>query len=446
VIQIGAMHWGLVGRFLSDFGTALQARSRLVGIAAALGLVVVASLGVASYAVGASSSRERATARALLTAASPRPAVTSGWSVQRLPVPRGAFPTPMSCSSWASCTAVAVYYPTDNSNPDFLFALRWNGHRWSSRRIPRGPAGATSAGISSVSCPSRLSCVAVGDFTTADPQRGPFVPLAERWNGAQWSVDPVPTPAGPYTRSTLSSVSCTSRSACTAVGESYWYPPFATSAAESPLVERWNGTAWSIEPSGGGGPLTGVSCTSAVSCTATGQAGNEPFGERWDGTSWLVEATHQPPLREPDGANELDAISCTSSASCTAVGQSYWGALYGYDNLTLVERWNGSSWLVQPNPNPSPITVNELWGVSCASAKSCTAVGDFGDRSGDGMLPLVERWNGAHWSVIPTPRSLVARQPGQWPSSSLHSIACFSRRGCIAAGSDEGRALAAEFR
>src|SRR5215472_9089561 len=119
---------------------------------------------------------------------------------------------------------------------------------------PRVPTGQ----LFWVSCPAADSCMAVG--TSVKPS-GAGVTLAERWNGHSWRVLRTPNPPGAAV-SQLIGVSCTSASACTAVGVSN---PGSSSAKT--LAERWNGTRWAIQsipnPRQGGGGLGGVSCTSA---------------------------------------------------------------------------------------------------------------------------------------------------------------------------------------
>jgi hypothetical protein len=91
--------------------------------------------------------------------------------------------------------------------------------------------------------------------------------LAERWNGTTWTVQPTPSLAN----SSLRSVSCSSDTACTAVG---YYKD--AGAVTRTLAERWNGTSWTIQPSadssnGQDSYLFGVSCTSATACMAVGR-------------------------------------------------------------------------------------------------------------------------------------------------------------------------------
>ncbi len=105
-------------------------------------------------------------------------------------------------------------------------------------------------------------------------------------------------------------------------------------------------------------------------CTAVGSYSNGgnsvTLAERWDGTSWTVQPTPSP------GQNDnLTSVSCTSDIACTAAG---------YENnagtqVTLAERWDGTSWTVEPTPSLSPNPYNTLFGVSCTSPAACTAVG-----------------------------------------------------------------------
>jgi hypothetical protein len=73
VVQTGTMYRGFVGRSLSVFGIAVRVllRRRATGVAA--GMVIVALLGAASFAVAANSSREKAIARAINLRASDVP-------------------------------------------------------------------------------------------------------------------------------------------------------------------------------------------------------------------------------------------------------------------------------------------------------------------------------------------------------------------------------------
>src|SRR5215475_10888739 len=136
-----------------------------------------------------------------------------------------------------------------------------------------------------VSCPAANSCMAVGTYTKAS---GAGVTLAERWDGTAWRIQPVPSPPG-AAWSNLFGVSCVSPSACEAVGITA-----SRSGAQTALAERWNGSSWQLQPTPNlsqGGGLNGVSCSSASACTAVGASGAGPLAERWDGARWSIQAT-----------------------------------------------------------------------------------------------------------------------------------------------------------
>src|SRR5690348_67038 len=110
--------------------------------------------------------------------------------------------------------------------------------------VPTIPNGRLVA----VSCPSAHNCIAVGSYNTgrleqpgAEPL-GSTRPLAERWDGRRWALQNVPNPprsAFTLDQSYLNAVDCTSTSSCVAVGAGGRF---------APLAERWDGHRWSIQP------------------------------------------------------------------------------------------------------------------------------------------------------------------------------------------------------
>ena len=181
---------------------------------------------------------------------------------------------------------------------------------------------------------------------------------------------------------------------------------------------------WSVVPSPSPGALSGVSCTSAAACTAVGDYGNSSDNpttlvESWNGTSWTVVPSPSP----GSSANGLSGVSCVSAAACTAVGSR----ADSTDLLpkTLIESWNGASWSVVPSPNRGS-DGDPLSGVSCVSLAACTAVGT--KSIGVNFVPrtLIESWNGTSWSVVPSPN------PGS--GDDLGGVSCVSAAACTAVG------------
>jgi hypothetical protein len=368
---------------------------------------------------------------------------TIPWTIHSTPKPTGTteetyngYLYGTSCSSSTACTAVGSY---DNStSAEATLADRWNGTEWSVQSMP-APEGGSGNRLLSVSCSSSNACTAVGRYTKS----GTEITLAEQWNGEKWAIQSTPNPEGAK-GSSLSGVSCTSSTACTAIGSYYskfregLFPEYVT------LAERWNGTVWTIQstPNPEGATtsvLLGVSCASSSACTAAGDYTNSSktevtLAESWNGTTWSIQSTPNP---TGGSKNLLQGVSCSSSTACTAVGQ-YVNSSGTY--VTLAERWNGTEWSLQPLP--SSVAADEsdrygssdLYGISCSSSIQCVAVGSVDRESED--TTLAEVWNGVEWSVQGAPR----------PSDGvLYGVSCPSETSCTSAGSQFGYAFKGGF-
>ena len=109
--------------------------------------------------------------------------------------------------------------------------------------------------------------------------------------------------------------------------------------------------------------LWGVDALSSTSAWAVGRADTgtlpirRPVIERWNGAAWSISAS---PL--PSGGGELRDVDATSASNAWAVG--FTNSSNG--NLTLTERWNGSAWSIVPSPSVS--AQNHLLGVKTLSA------------------------------------------------------------------------------
>ena len=413
---------------------------------------------VAAPAVAGWAAACLAAAATILIGASAAPATTSGqgWSVTPSPNPR--VPTGqlfwVSCPTAHSCMAVGTYVKASGEGVNL--AEQWNGNSWRILPTPN-PSGIAVSGLFGVACTSASACMAVGASTTA---AGTARALAERWNGTRWTIQPTPNP--PQGGGFLNGVSCTSASACTAVG---------TSNAGT-LAERWNGTRWTIQPTPnpaqGGGGFSGVSCMSASACTAVGGSSAGTLAERWNGTRWTIQPTPNP----AQGGGFLTSVACASASACTAVGVSNAG--------TLAEGWNGTTWRIQPTPTPARAQFAFLNTVACTSPSACTAAGAYINSSG-AFQTLAEHWNGTAWHRQATPnqgsslligvsctlaaactavgysnnnqspgvlaersagafwRTQAAPNPPGAASSSLNSVACTARSACVAVGATTSR-------
>ena len=332
----------------------------------------------------------------------------SRWELQRIPNPTGSetFLTSVSCVSPTACAAVG--YGRIGARTTTI-AERWDGTDWHLQATPN-IKGVNSSRLSSVSCSAASACTAVGfsGELFGDPQA-----VAERWDGMSWSLQANPAPLG-ATRTALSSVSCPSHASCVATG--YWHD---NAKGGGTLAEHWDGSTWTIEPTPGGltAKYTAVSCTTPNACLVVGKSDLSDFvTARWDGASWT--STTAPPTDTFIGTDYL-GLSCGSTVNaCVAVGAAQ-TARFDFTYVALAAAWDGSSWTLQTTTSPSGATANELVAVSCATERSCVAVG-YQYISPDARQPLVEHWNGAGWRVRTTP---------EVPGSSLSAVSCSAVNG-----------------
>jgi hypothetical protein len=363
-------------------------------------------------------------ASASLVAVMASAALAAGWVPHTTPAVPGAKASQLaavSCPAPSVCTAVGGTTSAGGLEGSTL-AERWNGTTWSLRATPN-PAGAAQSDLRGVSCPISASCFAVGASAT---QFGALTStLAERWDGTSWTLTGTPDPTG-QSDTELQSVSCTSRSACTAVG---FFADNSVMTA-SPVAERWNGKAWSLQSVpvpdidlGAAAWLYGVSCSTGRSCIAVGyfnpQPGQSgflvPFSERWNGSNWSVVRV---PVPTATTSAQLTGVSCTAPHACIAVGAS---STDGFStSVRLAERWDGTAWSLQSVPNPGRASTPELTDVSCSTAATCSAVGtDFSTPAG-----LAARWNGGGWSA----QAIAAH------GITLSGVSCSTVLACVAVG------------
>jgi hypothetical protein len=315
------------------------------------------------------------------------------WATEPSPSPGAARSSELdavSCASATACTGVGSY--VNSAGAELTLAQAWNGKKWMIDPTP--PTGGNYSFLNGVSCVSVRACIAVGSYTNS---RDASATLAEIWNGTKWTIESTPNEAG-RTNSSLYGASCTSATACVAVGS---YTVVVSPGGT--IAERWNGKKWTLQRSPNavyGSSLSGVSCTAANACTAVGSYQPDPeyqrfatLAEAWNGKKWSAEVPPNPPGRT---ASSLSGISCTAANACVAVG-TYYHSSAGY--VTLVDAWNGTSWEVKR----APTEIGALYGVSCASAKACAAVGSYANSKELPDGTLAEIWNGTKWTIEPTP-------------------------------------------
>lgn len=346
----------------------------------------------------------------------------SSWTVSSTPAPaETGYLNGITCASDSECWSVGAF-----GNPSQTLVEQWDGNSWASVPSPNGTTAQNNT-LTAVTCPSSSQCWAVG--YAGFPFQG--VTLIEHWDGESWKLVPSPNQnVSGQQAGALADVWCVSASQCWAVGS------YVESNIDQTLIEQWDGSSWSIVPSPNSSPsqdnaLDAVTCLSGSDCWAAGDYydANTNFPtpqtliEHWDGTSWVIV-----PSPNVDNTNVLTGITCTSSSDCWAVGYHEQGINF---SRTLVQHWDGTSWSAVTSPNTSDNDADYLNGVACTTSTECWAVG-YVITSPDNFnlfrQTLIERWDGSSWSIVMSPDT------GDRQNNVLNGVLCVSDSDCWAVG------------
>lgn len=244
---------------------------------------------------------------------------------------------------------------------------------------------------------------------------------------AGWVISPSPTKDN---QDYLQGIAAVSASDIWAVGE--YDGGAAGNDGTRTLTEHWNGSAWhtvaSPNLSTTSNPadyLYGVAAASSSNVWAVGEYYNESANavlslvERWNGSTWHIVST---PIVGVDSS--LHSVAALSATNVWAVGYYIPNVTSGLVN-TLVEHWNGSQWSAITSPSPQGQDAY-LYGITAISASNIWAVGCEGDDCS--INPLIEHWNGSTWSIVASPN------PGTGAGANLRSIAAVSAHDIWAVG------------
>jgi hypothetical protein len=298
----------------------------------------------------------------------------SAWTEVSQPVPSG-YLYDVAAISPSDAWAVGWY------GPILPLIQHWDGEAW--RRVTT-PIPGSYHYLLGVSPVSSTDVWAVGFYT---PDQGLSPALTMHWDGARWRV--VRAPDGVFY-----GVSALSSDDVWAVG--YEVPaPFTA----KPLIQHWDGARWSVVPEapppfGDQNFLHGVAAVSPNDVWAVGYYGfaDEPFRpliEHWDGTAWTLV---DPPAMV--GQNTLYAVSASSSTDVWAVGRRD-TSQNDWQPLTL--HWDGTSWKAMRPPTLGLNAV--LHAVSSISATDVRAAGVYTDDEGH-LNPLLEHSRGCPPSTL----------------------------------------------
>jgi hypothetical protein len=193
------------------------------------------------------------------------------------------------------------------------------------------------------------------------------------------------------------------------------------------MILRWNGRRWRVveaPPFENWSALEDVSAVSAREVWAVGNSYLGSFIIRWDGRSWRM-------VPSPN-VGWLESIHAISSSDIWVVGQR--GAAGGAVYKPLIQHWDGTRWTEVPSPTTGA-QFSILEGVSGRSDDLAWAVGSAWDGTGPSR-PIIERWDGAVWRLVPGPAV---------PEGELSGVVGVSATEAWAVGRSGGRTLIARW-
>jgi hypothetical protein len=240
---------------------------------------------------------------------------------------------------------------------------------------------------------------------------------------AGWEV--VPSPNLGTQANTLSAVAASNEDDVWAVGAGY----DEQLNAYRTVIEHWNGAGWSIISSPnattGYNLLNGVAVAGSNDIWAVGQAaanGNtySTLIEHSDGGKAPVWSIVPSP-NVADSSSVLIAISVGAANDLWAVGYSTDSS---FNNHSLTMHWNGATWSIVPSPAVGndilyavdAVAPNDVW------ATGRTQVGYSSSRT------LTLHWDGSSWTAVPSPNDSTG-------NNNLYGVAAVSANDVWAVGS-----------
>ena len=220
--------------------------------------------------------------------------------------------------------------------------------------------------------------------------------VIERWNGTEWTQFPNPS-FPPHNTPELFAMTSISANDIWAVGDVN-----VEGLRIDSLFEHWNGSTWTVVTlnTGGAPILSGASSHAANDVWAVGYNFGGPkttLAEHWNGQNWSTVAT----VNVGNGDNLLNNVLALASNNVWAVGASTPEA--NAPTLTLIEHFDGARWTVVPSPNMGTAS-NRLFGITAISPTNIYAFGSYFAENGSGnQMTLLLHWNGVNWTVAPSP-------------------------------------------
>jgi hypothetical protein len=276
-----------------------------------------------------------------------------------------------------------------------MLTEHWDGATW--RDVPNTGIMFHDEVLQAVAASSATDAWAVG-FSRVTNNYG-TTQLTAHWDGTAWSVVPTGTTGN---RDRLSSVVAFSATDVYAAGV----------GNGQGAIEHWTGSAWnpvtlpSLGPAGATTTVTSLSAKSPTDVWALAQeshvVGTTVVGSvvslHFDGVSWRAT-----PTATVSGPFRLTAITEVAPGNIWAVGQTIKTDGTGASDKALIEHFDGTTWhrVTAPATGLSPT----LTGVVARSASDVWAVGSFITAGFPVDRTLTLHYDGVSWSTVDSPNT-----------------------------------------
>lgn len=265
-------------------------------------------------------------------------------------------------------------------------------------RIVASPTNTThpDSSLSAVSALSPSAAWAVGSTFTEGDTTNQFDSLIEQWDGSAWHI----VASVNSSHGGLEAITAISPTDIWALGGQFMH---------------WNGTAWSVVPSvyPTGVRSAGITGIAAIASNDVWAVGNQwpgpddqlpyqPLVEHWNGASWqIVSSPPLPPTTNQNNGGFLSAVArIPGTNQLWAVG-TWQEALSMNPGKPLIERWDGAAWQIVPSPALPSDAMGGNWnGVVALSATNAWAVGRFEVKNPMDNHPLIAHWDGTRWQNV----------------------------------------------
>lgn len=229
----------------------------------------------------------------------------------------------------------------------------------------------------------------------------------------------------------LQEVSCINNVRCVAVG----FNQDASTGFRASIAASLSAGTWKLSPVPMRGTasnnLWNVSCVSTTRCVAVGFYANLDAGfyktliASYNGSTWTLNSS---PNR-PDQDNYLFGVDCADATHCVAVGRSFSPSPSPGISRSLILTLDGTTWKMPGVPNRADAD-NLLADVSCPTVTTCKAVGYTVSDLDNSTRTLVLSRAGTAWSIDTSADRVTG-------SSLLRDVSCPTETTCVAVGASD---------